>query len=278
MIKTSVAAILFLFLSLAGMGQSRATVYEGEIGFTVGAAHYFGDLNNNGRVNRPKPAVGIYFRKQFGDYIGVRLGAHFAQVGYSDKYSDNEYQRRRNLSFNSNIWEIALQGDFNFFRYEPGNPEYRFTPYVTIGLGLFNFDPYAYLNNQKYLLRNLGTEGQGSSLYPDRQPYSPVAFCFPIGMGVKYNIRNNINLTFEISHRFTNTDYLDDVSKTYAGASAFTAGSPAALLQDRSYEVGTPIGDAGRQRGFSAQKDQYIFVELGLSLTLTSYHCPTAKY
>jgi hypothetical protein len=278
MLRNSVASILLLFLSLAGFGQTQSTVYEGEIGFTLGAAHYFGDLNNNGRFNRPKVAVGFYFRKQFGDYIGVRLGAHFAQVGYSDKYSDNEYQRRRNLSFNSNIWELAIQGDFNFFRFEPGNPEYTFTPYVTIGMGLFNFDPYAYLNNQKYFLRNLGTEGQGSAVYPDRQPYSPMAFCFPIGMGIKYNLRNNINVTFEVSHRFTNTDYLDDVSKTYAGAAAFTPNSPAALLQDRSNETGTPIGEAGRQRGFSSQKDQYIIIELGLSLTLTSYKCPTAKY
>ena len=38
-----------------------------------------------------------------------------------------------------------------------------------------------------------------------------------MGMGIKYNLRNNINFTFEISYRFTNTDYLDDVSTTYAG-------------------------------------------------------------
>jgi hypothetical protein len=223
-------------------------------------------------------AVGAYFRKQFGDYIGVRLSAHYAQVGYADKYSNNEYQRRRNLSFNSDIWELALTGDFNFFRFEPGNPEYQFTPYVTLGVGLFNYDPYAYLSGQKYFLRPLGTEGQGSAAYPNRQPYSPMAFCFPIGMGVKYNLRNNINVSLEASYRFTTTDYLDDVSSSYAGASAFTAGSPAYYLQDRSYEMGTPIGEKGKQRGFSGQKDQYLFVELGLSFTLTSYHCPVVKF
>jgi hypothetical protein len=272
-----------MLIGLAGMAQPQSTVYEGELGITIGAAHYFGDLNNPAAVNRPKPAIGIFFRKQFGNYIGVRISGHFAQLGYSDKYSDIEFQRRRNLSFNTNLYELALQGDFNFFRFEPGNPDYAFTPYVTMGVGLFNYDPYAYLNNQKHFLRPLGTEGQGSPLYPERQSYSNMAFCFPIGMGIKYNLRNNINFSFEISHRFTNTDYIDDVSTTFAGPDAFPLqpnGQPsiAFLLQDRSYETGAPIGEAGRQRGFSTQFDQYIIAEVGISFTLTSYKCPKVLY
>lgn len=61
-------------------------------------------------------------------------------------------------------------------------------------------------------------------------------------MGVKYNLGRNVNLGFEVVHRFTSTDYLDDVSTTYAGVTAFpqkTPGvnTPAYLLQDRSYET-----------------------------------------
>jgi Domain of unknown function (DUF6089) len=282
MIRSLRILIGSLLMGMATMAQPQSTVYEGEIGITMGMAHYFGDLNTNAKLNRPKMAVGVFFRKQFGEYIGVRVGGHFAQLGYSDIYSDNDFQHSRNLSFNTNIFELALQGDFNFFRFEPGNPDYVFTPYVTLGIGLFNYDPYAYLNDQKHFLRPLGTEGQGSSLYPERQPYSNMAFCFPIGMGIKYNLRNNINVTFEISHRFTRTDYLDDVSTTYAGPDAFPLqpnGQPsvAFLLQDRSYETGVPIGEAGRQRGFSSQLDQYIFAEVGLSFSITSYKCPKAK-
>jgi hypothetical protein len=280
LLKTRLLFVSLIF-SLAALAQPQATVYEGEFGITLGVAHYFGDLNNEAAFNRPKMAVGGFFRKQFGGYVGVRIGAHFAQLGYSDIYSDIEYQKRRNLSFNTNIFELAIQGDFNFFRFEPGNPNYAFTPYVTLGIGMFSYDPYAYLDGQKHFLRPLGTEGQNSSLYPERQPYSNVAFCFPIGMGIKYNLRNNINVSFEISHRFTSTDYLDDVSTTFAGPDAFPLqpnGQPsvAFLLQDRSYETGAPIGEAGRQRGFSGQRDQYIFAEVGISFAITSYRCPTA--
>ena len=57
-----------------------------------------------------------------------------------------------------------LQGDFNFYRFMPGEADFRFTPYITLGAGIFNYDPYAYLNGDKYFLRPLGTEGQGTQL------------------------------------------------------------------------------------------------------------------
>lgn len=261
------------------MAQMESRVQEGEFGLTLGAAHYFGDLNTRAGLNRPKLAFGAFFRKQFGNYIGLRVGGQFAQVGYSDQYSDNVYQAARNLSFNSKVWELALQGDFNFYKFVPGDPYHAFTPYITLGVGIFSYDPYAYLADQKHFLRPLGTEGQGSSLYPDRQPYSSMAFAVPFGIGVKYNLNPSINIGFEVVHRFTNTDYLDDVSTTYAGATAFETlpnGDPsvAYLLQDRSYEKGTPIGVAGRQRGFSKQKDQYITAQFTISFNLTSYRCP----
>lgn len=258
-------------------------VLNGEFGVAVGAAHYFGDLNPNIRLNRPKPAVSVLFRKQFGEYIALRLQGTFARLGYSDAYAKNEVQRTRNLSFNSDIFELGLMGDFNFFRFRPGEYDYRFTPYTSIGVGIFSYDPFAYLGDEKYFLRPLNTEGQASAVYPDRKSYSSMAMSFPVGVGIKYNINYRLNLTFEISHRFTSTDYLDDVSRTYAGQSAFPPApggdaSVAYLLQDRSYEVvGTPIGIQGRQRGNSERKDTYVTAMLGLSFNLTSYKCPDVR-
>ena len=253
---------------------------QGEFGVTFGAAHYFGDLNTRASLNRPKIAIGAFYRKQFNNYLAARLAVHYAQLGYSDTYSKNEYQKQRNLSFNTDIFEIALSGDFNFFRYQPGDPDHSFTPYVTLGLGLFSYNPYAYLNGKKYYLRPLGTEGQNIS-YTDaatgttRKPYGSMSMCVPIGMGIKYNINDKFNLSFQIAHRLTFTDYLDDVSTTYIGADKFI--NPTALaLQDRSFEkVANVIGIEGRQRGWSKQKDQYIIAEIGVTFNITSYKCPS---
>ena len=256
---------------------------EGEFGIGLGAGHYFGDLNTRARLNRAKLAGSFFFRKNFGNYIALRVGVSFAQLGYSDIYnSHNDYMYRRNLSFNSKVWELALQGDFNFFRFMPGEPEYSFTPYITLGAGVFSYDPYAYLNGQKILLRPLGTEGQGSTLYPDRKQYSSMGISIPFGGGFKYALNERTNIGFEILHRFTNTDYLDDVSKTYVDPAVFPpnpdgSASNGLLLSDRSYELGEPIGRPGRERGSSRQKDQFVTAMFTISFNLQSYKCPTAK-
>lgn len=273
----SLLTIVMLYSSFSAYAQYEGFRHEGEFGVQIGTAHYFGDLNPGTRVNRPKIAAGVFFRKQINNYTAFRVGVNYAQLGYSDIYEkENEFQIRRNLSFNTNLFEIMVQGDFNFFRFNPTNPGERFTPYLTLGAGVFNFDPYAYLDGTKYFLRPLGTEGQGSALYPNRKQYSPMAFAFPFGVGIKYAVNSRVNLNFEISNRFTTTDYLDDVSSTFAGPAAFTTGSPAYYLQDRSYEIGTRIGTAGSQRGFSGQKDKYIMATVGVTFSITSYKCPTA--
>lgn len=280
---TLALASLLVFSSASKAQMYFETVQKGEFGVTLGGAHYFGDLNNRAAFNRPRPALGLFFRKQFGNYVSARISGHYAQLGYSDIYSKNEFQRLRNLSFNTNIYEVAVQGDFNFFKFLPQDPARNFTPYVTLGVGLMNFDPYAYLDGQKNYLRPLGTEGQTIG-YQGRKPYSTTAVVIPFGVGIKYNLTEKINISFEVAHRFTFTDYLDDVSTTYAGIGSFQSGpnntfSEAQLLQDRSYELtkdGNAFFSQGQQRGFSKQKDQYLIAEIGISFNLSSYRCPPA--
>src|ERR1700759_1170538 len=128
---------LFLFSlllsSTVGYGQ-MTSLYdsyhnEGEFGVAVGAAHYFGDLNTRAALNRPKFSGGVYFIKQFNNYVGLRVSGDYAFLAYSDVYSKNETQKRRNLRFNTNIWEFSLSGYFNVFRYMPGGEGYKCTHY-----------------------------------------------------------------------------------------------------------------------------------------------------
>ena len=157
---------IFIFLLITSFTYGQyTTLYdsyknEGEFGVAIGAGHYFGDLNTNASLNRPKFSGGIYFIKQFNNYVGLRISGDYAFLAYSDVYSKNETQQRRNLSFNTNIWELSLSGYFNFFRFIPGIEGYKFTPYLSLGAGVFSYDPYAYLQGTKYYLRPLGTEGQ----------------------------------------------------------------------------------------------------------------------
>jgi hypothetical protein len=278
------SALIVAVVCLAGthVRAQNAIVQEGEFGVGIGVGHYFGDLNTRASIQRPKVAAGIFFRKNFGNYIAMRVSANFAQLGYSDIYNKhNPVMLARNLSFNTNVWELSLQGEFNFFRFLPGDPDFNYTPYISLGVGVFSYDPYAYLRGQKYFLRQLGTEGQGSSLYPDRKPYSSMAISIPFGVGFKYAINERFNIGFEVTHRFTSTDYLDDVSTTYPDPAVFPplpdgSPSPAQLLSDRSFELGPPIGTKGRQRGNSKQRDQFATALIYITFNLQSYKCPTA--
>jgi hypothetical protein len=276
--------LIFLAASLSFSTKAQmydAFVHKGELGVGIGLANYFGDLNNTASFNRSKFSAGVFYSKQYNNYISLRVSGDYSFLGYSDVYSNNPVQQRRNLSFNTNVWEISASGFFNFLKFIPGFPEYSFTPYVGVGIGAFSYDPYAYLNGEKIYLRPLGTEGQGSALYPGSKPYSSVALCIPFTVGIKKALNERMNVFAEVSYRFTNTDYLDDVSGTYA-PDAYSPvdanGNPSTwyLLQDRSYETGSsPIGIKGRQRGTSLQKDAFMTFHVGISFNIQSYRCPT---
>ncbi len=278
--KIIIVIFLVSQLQMAKAQLLESFVHQGEMGVSVGVGQYFGDLNTNASISHPKFAAGAFYRKQFNNYVGMKIAGNYAFLGASDVNSKNPTEQRRNLSFNTNVWELSISGDFNFFKFYPGFSDYSFTPYVSLGVGVFSFDPYTYYGGNKYFLRTIGTEGQGSPLYPNLKPYSNIAMCIPLGVGLKYALNESMNIFGEITYRFTNTKYLDDVSGTYA-PDAFPTdanGNPTIgyLLQDRSYETGTLIGIKGRQRG-NGQNDSYVTLQFGISFNLQSYRCPSYK-
>lgn len=244
--------------------SSNVTV--GEIGISVGAGHYFGDINPNMGLQRPGVAFGLFYKKQFGDYVALRFQGQFTDLAYSDARSKNSVQRQRNLSFNSDVYSVALRGDFNFFRFVPGSNQYFFTPFVSIGVGRFWYNPYAYVpgKSSPIFLNQKDVEGYD---YPSN------ASIFPIGFGLKYNLRQNINIGFELTHNITSTDYLDDVSRVYRDPSLLSG--DALYLHDPS-DPSRPYGQKGKMRGFGSKlNDTYVTAEVTLSISLRSYKCPT---
>ncbi|RYD53271.1 MAG: hypothetical protein EOP52_03785 [Sphingobacteriales bacterium] len=268
-----------LLLLLTGLTAQSQTYFSGkEYGISAGGSQYFGDLNDHYGFQYIRPAAGAFARFHLTPYIALRTGFLATQVGYSDTYNSNDYQKLRNLSFKSKILEVSAQAEFNFFRYATGELGSRFTPYLTAGVGAFYYSPYAELNGKNYSLRDLGTEGQNAGFQERR--YSHFSLCAPIGMGIKYWIVPGINLGVEIADRLTLTDYLDDVSQTYVGADKFPndpmVPNPAFLLQDRSPELsGRALGTAGKQRGNSTTFDQYLVFAVHLSFQLKTYRCPS---
>lgn len=261
-----------LFLVFIGVIQETASAQSAEFGIFLGTTTYKGELNPS--LFNPQfiqPAVGILYRKNFNNHWAYRLGANIGTIGADDANSNDEYQQRRNLSFKSKILEGHLLFEFNFFPYQIANPQSRFTPFIFGGLSLFHFNPKAEINGDWVDLQPLGTEGQGTSAYPDRSKYKRLTIAIPFGGGVKIKFSRRFGMTIEAGARRLYTDYLDDVSTTYADKSVLLAenGELSAQLSDRSVD-GQLGNNENRQRGNASDRDWYMFAGITLNYTLSS--------
>lgn len=270
--------IFILFIPFISKAQ---LFYAGtEYGIILGGSQYFGDLNDAYGFSYVRPAGGVFIRQHLNPYISIRGQLTYAKVGYDDAFNSNPYQKQRNLSFRSDIVEIAAQAEFNFVKFATGEPSLRFAPYLTLGVGAFYYNPYVIYDGNRRYLKPLGTEGQNLGEDYAARRYHRVAASFPVGAGFKYWIRPGLNLGFEITDHLTTTDYLDDASTTYVGADKFPTSTldpnAAFYLQDPSIagDNGQKLGRAGKQRGNSATKDQFLNAVFTLSFQLRVYRCP----
>jgi len=265
-----------------------------EIGANIGAMNSLTDIGGKKgvggkfvkdlNIGNTEFVAGIYFGATYKNAVALRLEANFGRVSAYDSVLSNvpltdiaRARYNRNLSFRSNITEIALVAELHplFAFVDWTTKEFdppRFSPYVLFGVGFFNFNPQANLNNRWVDLPPLSTEGQGFPEYPSRQPYKLNAISFPVGAGVKYDLSPTFNLRAEFMYRPTNTDYLDDVSKTYIDEQAFInnlAGanlSNALALHDRQRGEYLPQSEPGKKRGNTKDKDQYFSFNLKIGM------------
>ncbi len=268
---------LFAFFLLLGISVPAAAQLQmkgWELGGWVGTSLYLGDLNTDFRFDRPNLAGGVMGRYNFNHRIALRLGANYGRVRAFDSDSDNTFERIRNLSFRSDIFELTGQLEFNFLPYYHGSDEYWYTPYAFVGLAAFNYNPTTLTDaGDRVELRELGTEGQMRG-----EEYQTLATAIAYGIGIRWDLSYEWSMDVRLSLRNTSTDYLDDVSTTYPDLSDLSRsrGDVAAQLSDRSI---VPTGQErvsreGTQRGDPNQNDHYLFLGIGLNYYFGDVLCP----
>lgn len=257
-----------LFITLLGSLATVSQAQDWEAGGWVGTAHYFGDLNPNYDFSRPELAGGVLARYNFNKRLAVKIGANYGSIVGSDAFSDDVFQRNRNLSFRSEIKEGNVDFEFNFLTYEHGSKFNRFTPYVFTGLSLFNFSPEAQIDGEWHELQPLGTEGQFRG-----QEYALTQVAINYGGGLKVDLSFDWSINIFISSRRLFTDYLDDVSTVYPDKGDLEEAREeiSLLLSDRTINN---TGSAGNQRGNSQNNDSYSFVGVGLVYNFARINCP----
>ncbi len=262
------------------------------------AAHFLGVRDIDYQVTRPTWQLG--YRYRFHDYFTFRVNYSYALIAGKDEASGNYARRGRNLSFRSNIFELTGQVEYYFVK-EKGAIKSSFgslkgfsplSAYVFVGGGAVYFNPKAKVpdvSDEWVALQPLGTEGQyanpdgspytyTSSYIPNEEletpePYSRIAAVISMGIGIKYDLNKLWAIGFEVSNRYTSTDYLDDTHDRYFNYSQFGLTPPSGynvlyadrhLVVDHSSETvydeyGTPYRSGKTMRGDPDYNDAYIF-------------------
>jgi hypothetical protein len=128
--------LLLIVLFFIFSGQIvRAQDGTWELGLMAGGAGYMGDLNQNNPFQISGLSGGAYVKRNFNQYLGVRLNYTYGQIKADDSYSSNEQFRERNLRFKTMLNEFSGLVDFNFFNFNIGGGTRQFTPYLFTGSG-----------------------------------------------------------------------------------------------------------------------------------------------
>jgi hypothetical protein len=257
-ILLSIALFLPLCLQAQLQGSIKGNDHH-EIGIALGVSNYYGDLQPKLFASYGyQPMVGILYKYYMSPHVGLRVGASYTNLSAADSLSIIPANVQRNLSFATRLFEFHGGLEINFMPIDVLRR--RMTPYIFGGLAAFYFNPYAFdANDDKKYLRPLSTEGQGLPMYPDRKQYSLVNLAFPFGGGMKFFIGRTILLTGELGFRYTNTDYLDDVSKSYVNLDTLQAykGKVARKFSYRGTDKNNP--NYGYQRGDPKSNDWYWY-------------------
>ncbi len=251
--------IFYLFIGTFAFSQT-------ELGLFLGTSVFHGDVGYNslnfGNTDKlfinSKAALGLNFRKNLNPRISVNLTLKTGQINSYDRDSEDLFIIQRNLDFQSNITELSSHFEFNFSPYRIGSKKLNKCVYIFTGISGFKFNPKGYYNGAWVELQPLGTEGQNSFLYPEREQYKLFAIGVPIGVGYKLNLNSNLALNIAWSWTLTKTDYIDDVSLDYVNTNLLS--EQAQNLAHKSYSEFI----AGSQRGNSENMDKFGF--FGISL------------
>jgi hypothetical protein len=235
---------LLIFVSTSSVAQVAFTTANSriEVGLNIGPMNFLGDVGGNrgkgsiGYKDNDIPVTnvvaGLSLSYYPSEWMGFRVAGNIGKLEGDDKYSTDKggWERARyyrNLNFRSPLYEAYAGIEFYptaLISLSNGWGLPRFRPYLIGGVGAFKFNPqgsYTVAGSTTWVdLKPLRTEGQGFT-QTNVPEYSLTSYTIPTGIGIKYDITERLTFGIEFIHRFTGTDYIDDISKNYINPALF---------------------------------------------------------
>ncbi|MDR3308593.1 MAG: DUF6089 family protein [Tannerella sp.] len=181
--RLSALPVAFLWLV---SHSANAQEYLYEIGGMLGGAFYMGDANKTTLFADMNPAASAIFRYNANYRVAFRGNLAWARISGSTARTDNVFPDNAQIAFERNVIDLGAQAEFNFFPYSDIHKYLytkRISPYIAGGFGL----SAAPVDGEMFFSPHLSA-----------------------GTGVKYKLKNRLNIGAELSVRKLFGDGLDN--------------------------------------------------------------------
>lgn len=182
---------LFLFIIYSPISTTKLKAqddYKFEIGGMAGTSFYMGDANKTKLYQNSGLAGGVVFRYNKDLRWSVKNNFVIGRVSGDTRNSGDQFPYGNHSSFERTFYELGSQIEFNFFNYS---------------------DKFAYLGSKRispYVFAGLGiTMASGQKTFLDAN--------IPFGAGIKYKLKDRLNLGFEFSFRKLFSDSFDSPNR-----------------------------------------------------------------
>lgn len=189
--RKGLVTLLMLCATLTASAQ-QDDEYLMEIGGGVGMVSYQGDFN--GKITSGmQPAGAIVWRRLLNPYMGFRVTGMMGKLKGDATRVETYYpdETTRAYSFDRSLTDVSVTYEYNFWPYGTGR-DYRgakrLTPFVFGGIGA----TYVSGGEKKVFTANV-----------------------PIGLGIKYKLKERLNVGLEWSMHFSLSDELDGMADPF---------------------------------------------------------------
>ena len=191
------AAALMILCSLPVAAQELE--YAMEVGGMAGGSFYLGDANYSGFYKNLCPSGGLFARWNINPRMSVKFNALYAGVKGDIRSNETTYPSLESMElekpkFNNSAVDVSATYELHFWGFGTGAATYkgnkRWCPYIQMGLGA------TYCN--KVFTMNI-----------------------PLGFGVKYKVKDRLNVGVDWAMHFSLSDQLDGVEDPYRIKSGF---------------------------------------------------------
>lgn len=181
---------LLTILTILGTYVAQSQIHE--LGLTVGASNYIGDIGSTKYINPTDMAYGFQYRWNKSPRHSWRINYTYMPISANDADSDMPLRQARNLSTKNKLNELMLGVEFNFFEFDLHNDWFAFTPYVHTGIAGLSYKESYFNQYDKQIEKD-----------------TKYTFAIPVTLGLKALINKKLVISAEVGARYALTDNLD---------------------------------------------------------------------